>query len=73
MPLKDIVEPDHTPDDIDRIVDALLESPDRADDLKTLLRRKMTSPEVVHVMRALRAEPPAEDADTDEFWDNVPV
>ncbi|MDJ1007292.1 MAG: hypothetical protein QNJ13_05645 [Paracoccaceae bacterium] len=71
MTLKDIVEPEATRDDIDRIVDALLENPTRAGDIKTLLRQKMTAPEVVRVARAVAAERPNDDVE--DFWDNVPV
>lgn len=59
-------------DDIDRIVEALLENPDRAADIKTMLRSKMLAPEVVHMVAPRAAEATGSD-DTEDFWDNVPV
>jgi len=64
-------EPRQGRDDIDRIVDALLENPTRAGDIKALPRQKMTAPEVVRVAHAVTTGPSTEDID--EFWDNVPV
>ena len=69
--MKDLIEARQSRDDIDRIVDALLENPTRAGDIKTLLRQKMIAPEVVRVAHVTPAEPAAEEID--DFWDNVPV
>lgn len=74
MPLKDNVQPDRGTDDIDRIVDALLENPERISDIKTLLRNKMIAPETVHVVNPVAtATATADDGDLDDLWDNVPV
>lgn len=69
--MKDMMEPAQRRDDIDRIVDALLENPDSAGDIKALLRNKMTSPDVVRV--AWAATTPAPEDEVEDFWDNVPV
>lgn len=69
--MKDITEARYGRDDIDRIVDALLQNPDQAGDIKALLRQKMTAPDIVHVVRAARPERATEELD--DFWDNVPV
>lgn len=72
--MKDNVEPDRCSDDIDRIVDALLENPDRVSDIKTLLRNKMTAPETVRVVNPVAVSSTVEDdGDVDDLWDNVPV
>ena len=71
MTLKDIMETNTSRDDIDRIVDALLENPTRAGDIKTLLRQKMEAPDVVSVARAVRRDPAGDDVE--DMWDNVPV
>lgn len=65
-----MIEPRQGRDDIDRIVDALLENPTRAGDIKALLRQKMTAPEVVRVAHAATGPSPE---DADDLWDNVPV
>ncbi|MEL7460547.1 MAG: hypothetical protein AAFX45_11100 [Pseudomonadota bacterium] len=74
MPLKDNVEPAQRSDDIDRIVDALLENPERVSDIKALLRNKMIAPETVCVVNPVAASVPVDDdSDLDDLWDNVPV
>lgn len=70
--MKDIVEPAGRRDDIDRIVDALLENPNRAADIKTLLRQKILAPDVVHVAHPVHDDRVHED-DPEDIWDNVPV
>ncbi|MEO1239499.1 MAG: hypothetical protein AAFW64_07545 [Pseudomonadota bacterium] len=72
--MKDNAEPAQRSDDIDRIVDALLENPERVSDIKTLLRNKMIAPETVHVARPVaEPTPDADDTDLDDLWDNVPI
>lgn len=74
MSLKDIVESSQPRDDIDRIVDALLENPERVSDIKVLLRNKLDAPEKVHVAYPVSGDaPPVDECDLDDFWDNVPV
>lgn len=74
MALKDIVESGEGRDDIDRIVDALLENPERISDIKALLRNKMDAPEKVRVAYPVSGDAPLPDSsDLDDFWDNVPV
>ena len=61
-------------DDIDKIVDALVADPSRADDIKSLLRGKLAAPESVNVAYAApsaRAVPAQ--TDLDDMWDNVPI
>lgn len=69
--MKDIREPETGRDDIDRIVDALLEDPNRAGDVKDLLRMKMRAPDVVSIVTPRVAMPMNDDSE--DFWDNVPV
>ncbi|MEM9707689.1 MAG: hypothetical protein AAF871_02780 [Pseudomonadota bacterium] len=74
MALKDIAEPNVHRDDIDRIIDALLENPSRAGDIKTLLRQKMDAPEVVMMTPKSASERHTDfGGDVEDFWDNVPV
>lgn len=62
----------HESDDIDRIVDALIADPSRAEDMKSILRGKMRSPGKVKV--AFAAPGLTEAAlEAEELWDNVPV
>ncbi|MEL7027230.1 MAG: hypothetical protein AAGO57_08395, partial [Pseudomonadota bacterium] len=69
--MKDIMEPGRERDDIDRIVEALLDNPERAQDIKNLLRQKMNAPDVLRVMSATAAERPDDpEPDSDDFWDN---
>lgn len=71
-----IVEPKTARDDIDRIVDELVANPDRAGDLKKMLRHKIQEPQKISVLRAGQKEPqqsgPAA-TEQDDFWDNFPV
>ena len=63
-------------DDVDVIIDTLLAEPERAEDLKTMLRHKMAAPEVGAVAHAKPvAAPPEIDTqdDVEDLWDNVPV
>lgn len=60
------------PDDVDRIVAALIRDPSRADDIKDVLRQKLTAPDTVRVALPTRYNRSTED-DLDELWDNVPV
>ncbi|MDJ1016977.1 MAG: hypothetical protein QNJ35_10730 [Paracoccaceae bacterium] len=62
-------------DDVDVIIDTLLAEPERAEDLKTMLRHKMAAPEVVAVAHAKPVSKPDIDAqdDVEDLWDNVPV
>lgn len=59
-------------DDIDRIVDVILDDPRRVDDMKRLLRTKMSAPDDVSVLP--NTAPVASRAvEPDDMWDNVPV
>lgn len=55
-------------DDVDRLVDTLLAEPARAEDIKTMLRRRLRGDATTH----LKAVPSGAD-DLDDMWDNVPV
>lgn len=59
-------------DDVDTMVDSLLADPNRADDIKSMLRQRLAEDGVV----PLRSVPKAVSAisdDLDDMWDNVPV
>lgn len=55
-------------DDVDTLVDTLLAEPDRADDIKSMLRHKLDMAGIVHLKPV-----PASTDDLDDMWDNVPV
>ncbi|GAB4389516.1 MAG: hypothetical protein Kow0045_25650 [Albidovulum sp.] len=59
-------------DEIDRVVDDLLENPDRADELKSRLRRFLDDAKSDRERRN-RAKLMALCNDADSLWDNVPV
>ncbi len=63
-------------DEVDKIVDALVADPTRANDVKALLKRKIAAPDIV-TMVIPRATPSkvavSEDESEDDLWDNVPV
>lgn len=59
-------------DEVDRLVDSLLTNPDRVDDIKSQIRRRIMASRVV----PLSSVPPsvrASSEDEDDMWDNVPV
>ena len=61
-------------DDIDRIVATILADPERAEDMKALLRLKMVAPEVLAAVPDVPvARRPAPEPDVDDLWDNMPV
>ncbi|MEL7345160.1 MAG: hypothetical protein AAFN59_09920 [Pseudomonadota bacterium] len=68
--MKDTTYQTDATDDIDVIVEALMRNPENVDDIKTLLRQKISAPGKVRVLSADKKGP---DADPDEFWDNFPV
>lgn len=57
-------------DEIDVIVDDILARPDRAEELKRLLRDRLGQP--ANVQKA-RFRVVASNSDPDSLWDNVPV
>jgi hypothetical protein len=59
-------------DDVDRIVDALVADPTRAEDLKSVLRSKLVAPDAVRVALPFRAVSVASE-EAEDMWDNVPV
>ena len=72
--MTNVIELTHQPinDDIDRIVAALIADPARADDMKALLRQKLSAshrPTEAGVDRG-----GAHDSrDVEDMWDNLPV
>ena len=63
-------------DDVDALVEALVAHPERADDVKALLRRKLAAPDVVRVLmpeKAITDTPKDIDDSEDDLWDNVPI
>lgn len=59
-------------DDVDRIVDSLLADPDRAEDVKSLLRRRLMDPGPVRFKPVVIPRSQASE-DVEDMWDNVPV
>ncbi|MXQ06772.1 hypothetical protein GQ651_02820 [Alphaproteobacteria bacterium GH1-50] len=62
-------------DDVDHLIDRLLADPGTVEDVKTLLRHKMSAPDVIAVApvcaRSLQADRAEEDVE--DMWDNVPI
>lgn len=59
-------------DYVERLIDQVVADPTRVDDVKTLLRHKMTGSEPLSVVSS--EVPEAYSAmDVDDLWDNVPV
>ena len=64
------------PDEIDRIIGALIEDPTRANDVKTLLRQKIAAAPVVDPRSSSSASAEAavsEEGSDEDIWDNMPV
>lgn len=59
-------------DEIDAIVDDILAAPERAEELKRLLRARLARLETAHGRPRLRLVKD-DRGDPDTFWDNVPV
>lgn len=59
-------------DDVDQIVDTLLADPGRAEDIKTILRKKLNVQNVVG-FSARRSASTMPTDDVEDMWDNVPV
>ena len=68
--MKDIIEDAVPRDDVDRLVDAALAEPGRADDIKAILRTKIVAVGPVPVAASMTA---SDDDDPEDFWDNFPV
>lgn len=66
----------HSQDEVDEIVDALVADPTRANDVKAILRHKISAPDIVRMVApktgSARAAITEEDLD-DDIWDNVPI
>lgn len=60
---------------VERLIDQAVADPNRVDDVKMLLRHKMTSPKGLEVVEPSPVQAPAavDEADEDDLWDNVPV
>lgn len=56
---------------VERLIDQAVADPDRIDDVKMLLRHKMSSPNVLEVVAPQPAR--VHEMDEDDLWDNVPV
>lgn len=57
--------------DIDELLETVIADPSRADEVKTLLRRRLSPrPSLALVDPAAVAE---DGPDPDEYWDNMPV
>lgn len=59
-------------DDVDMLVDTLLAEPDRADDIKNMLRRRLGVEGRAQPRSPLSLVSTKTD-EIDEMWDNVPV
>ena len=73
--MKDLAATYGDRDDVDHLIDRLLADPGTADDVKTLLRHKMSSPDVIAVapMTTRRAEQADMQEDLEDMWDNLPI
>ena len=60
-------------DDIDAFVDDLLAMPDRAEELKRMLRDRLGAPMSTTERRAHLRVVHHTESDPDSLWDNVPV
>ncbi|SER56830.1 hypothetical protein SAMN04490244_101510 [Tranquillimonas rosea] len=56
-------------DEIDRLVDTVLTQPERIDEVKAALRRRLSSSADLRVASTR----PVATAEPDDLWDNVPV
>ena len=66
----------HNQDEVDEIVDALVADPTRANDVKAILRHKISAPDIVRMVapKAANAKSVVTDEDLDDdIWDNVPI
>ncbi len=70
--MKDLTEGPAQLDYVDRLIDQVVADPARGDDVKTLLKHRMTEPESLSVVRAKSESLPLDD-DVEDLWDNVPV
>ncbi|WP_413720082.1 hypothetical protein [Silicimonas sp. MF1-12-2] len=59
-------------DEMDRIVETLIAHPERAPELKALLRARFENPSVVRIS-PVRVVPVPQPDEADDMWDNVPV
>ena len=61
-------------DFVDRLIDQVVADPKRVDDVKTLLRHKMSEPDALNLVdRTVPAPAVDQDEDVDDLWDNVPI
>ncbi len=74
--MKDLAGHSTDADFVDRLIDQVVADPDRVEDVKTLLRHKMTADKplapVIETTRK-QAEQASEEDDADDLWDNVPI
>jgi len=62
-------------DDVDHLVDELMKDPSRAEDIKAVLKQRISKPQPVN----FKTEPASirsfvgDDNEEDDLWDNVPV
>ncbi|SFP72797.1 hypothetical protein [Tranquillimonas alkanivorans] len=63
--MKDFVQRD----EIDRLIDLVLAQPARAEEVKAVLRARLSGAPTLRLVAAPDAEPEADD----DTWDNVPI
>ena len=73
--MKDLADTYADRDDVDHLIDRLLADPGTADDVKTLLRHKMSAPDVVAVapVTSRRTRQTDTEDDLEDMWDNLPI
>ncbi len=62
-------------DDVDALVDTLIRDPSKADDIKAVLKKRISRPQLIDITAEESVLPSSSDDDDDEgdMWDNVPV
>jgi hypothetical protein len=74
--MKKYMKQPHSKDEVDEIVDALVADPTRANDVKAILRHKISAPDIVRMVapksRIAKVAVTDEEAD-DDIWDNLPI
>jgi len=66
----------HSKDEVDEIVDALVADPTCANDVKAILRHKISAPDIVRMVapKAGIAKVAITDEELDDdIWDNLPI
>jgi len=74
--MKEYMKQPHSQDEVDEIVDALVADPTRADDVKAMLRHKISAPDIVRMVApkvGIAKDAVTDEESDDDIWDNLPV